>query len=324
MGDLVSVIMPTYNRGSVIGKAIQSVLNQYYNNIELIIIDDCSKDNTSEIVCSFIKRDSRVKYFKNDVNLGPGKSRNMGMHKSRGKYIAFLDSDDEWLENHLQESVNVLEKEKAFVSFAFWYEKNEKGEITKIYEQELLNHAVENQKPIVGDNYFKFNDRFFEYAITHSFYCYHINTLVFRKSAIESVGMFNDKLRTSEDIDFSLRLIDEYGFCLINNFHFIYCRGNDNLYWFIERKQIDIQEVLKSPILIEKLSFCNTYKCEMLKLRKKYIRNSNKIQNKLACIKECNKKISRKYYAVAFLNKQNDLVKSIYSSLKSLIYDLIQ
>ncbi|MBR2988532.1 MAG: glycosyltransferase family 2 protein, partial [Clostridia bacterium] len=88
----VSIIMPTYNSAKFIGESITSVLNQTYTDWELIIVDDCSTDNTEEIVTSF--GDERISYIKNEVNSGAAVSRNRAIDLAQGKWIAFLDSDD--------------------------------------------------------------------------------------------------------------------------------------------------------------------------------------------------------------------------------------
>jgi glycosyltransferase involved in cell wall biosynthesis len=105
--QFVSVILPTYNRAKTLGVAIQSVINQTYTNWELIIIDDCSVDNTEMIVRSF--QDSRIKYIKNDENKGANYSRNRGCSLAKGEYLAFLDSDNEWFCNKLEKQVYALD-----------------------------------------------------------------------------------------------------------------------------------------------------------------------------------------------------------------------
>ena len=115
MNDLVSVIMPSYNTERFIAESIRSVQAQTYANWELIIVDDCSSDRTDEIVASF--DDSRIRYFKNETNSGAAVSRNRALREARGRYIAFLDSDDVW---HPQK----LEKQIAFMGrngYAFSY-----------------------------------------------------------------------------------------------------------------------------------------------------------------------------------------------------------
>lgn len=106
--DLVSIITPTYCSESTIKKTILSVQNQSYQNWELLITDDCSNDNTKSIVESFAKNDKRIKYFSSKKNLGPSAARNKSIEKSRGRWLAFLDSDDLWLPSKIEESINFL------------------------------------------------------------------------------------------------------------------------------------------------------------------------------------------------------------------------
>ena len=96
MTDLVSIIMPSYNTGKFIAETINSVLNQTYKNWELIIVDDCSTDNTDEVVEQFLI-DKRINYLKNEKNSGAAVSRNRALKEAKGKWIAFLDSDDLWM-----------------------------------------------------------------------------------------------------------------------------------------------------------------------------------------------------------------------------------
>lgn len=105
---LISVVMPSYNTENYISKAIQSVLNQSYKNLELIIIDDCSIDKTRQIVEEYCKKDKRVKAYFNQKNSGVSYSRNFGIEKAKGSWIAFLDSDDMWEEEKLKKQINLL------------------------------------------------------------------------------------------------------------------------------------------------------------------------------------------------------------------------
>lgn len=107
MNDLVSIIMPSYNTAKFISQSIESVLSQSYTNWELIIVDDCSSDNTVEIVSSF--NDERIKFFKNEKNSGAAFSRNRALREASGKYVAFLDSDDLWSENKLEKQISFME-----------------------------------------------------------------------------------------------------------------------------------------------------------------------------------------------------------------------
>jgi glycosyltransferase involved in cell wall biosynthesis len=98
---MFSIILPTYNRAHMISRAIESVINQTYDNWELIIIDDGSTDNTKELVRTYIDKDSRIKYHYQE-NAERSAARNNGIKLAKGEYICFLDSDDEFLSNHLK------------------------------------------------------------------------------------------------------------------------------------------------------------------------------------------------------------------------------
>lgn len=112
---MISVIIPTYNREKTIKRAMDSVLNQTYKNIELIIVDDCSTDQTERIVKEY--KDERVIYYKLNKNSGACVARNKGVELSKGKYIAFQDSDDEWKEQKLEKQMRYLEEENADICF---------------------------------------------------------------------------------------------------------------------------------------------------------------------------------------------------------------
>lgn len=124
--DLVSIIMPSYNTASYISESINSVINQTYKNWELIIVDDSSTDNTDEIVSKFLN-DERIKYLKNDKNSGAAISRNKALREAKGKWIAFLDSDDLWIPEKLEKQINFMEENNHSFSYTFYEEIDEIG-----------------------------------------------------------------------------------------------------------------------------------------------------------------------------------------------------
>ena len=132
MSELVSIIMPSYNTGAFIKKTIQSVLNQSYENWELIIVDDCSTDNTDEVVLPFLN-DQRIRYIKNEKNSGAAVSRNRALREAKGKWIAFLDSDDLWLPEKLEKQVLFMKKNGYYFSYTNYEEINEDGKKTGVY-----------------------------------------------------------------------------------------------------------------------------------------------------------------------------------------------
>lgn len=106
--DLVSVVVPTFNRAKVIKNCLSSILNQTYSNLEVIVVDDASDDKTESIVTSI--DDSRIKYIRLRQNTQGTKPRNIGIENSHGKYIAFLDSDDTWLPNKIEKQLSYIKK----------------------------------------------------------------------------------------------------------------------------------------------------------------------------------------------------------------------
>lgn len=131
MNELVSIIMPSFNTGKYIDKAIESVLVQTYKNWELIIVDDCSTDNTDEVVEKYIN-DKRIRYLKNDNNSGAAVSRNRALMEAKGKWIAFLDSDDLWMTEKLTEQIKFMKINDYHFTYTNYLEINEKGIDTDI------------------------------------------------------------------------------------------------------------------------------------------------------------------------------------------------
>lgn len=126
MNELVSIIMPSYNTGRFIGETIESVLAQSYKNWELIIVDDCSKDDTDDIVSQYLA-DARVHYIKNEINSGAASSRNRAIMEAHGKWIAFLDSDDIWYPEKLERQISFMKENDYHFSYTKYEEIDESG-----------------------------------------------------------------------------------------------------------------------------------------------------------------------------------------------------
>lgn len=129
---LVSIIMPSWNTGKFIAESIRSVLNQTYINFELIIVDDCSTDNTDKIVNEFLK-DKRIKYFKNEKNSGAAITRNKAIREAKGEWIAFLDSDDIWLPQKLEKQIKFMNDNSYIFSYHNFEKIDESSNSLNIY-----------------------------------------------------------------------------------------------------------------------------------------------------------------------------------------------
>ena len=184
--DKISVIIPTYNRGYIIEKSVRSVLKQTYTNIEIIIVDDGSTDNTEEVIKSI--NDKRIKYIKLLNNRGASYARNKGIKASTGKYISFQDSDDIFYNDKLEKQLDNLKKNKSDLDFCkiVVYDNSKKV----FYPNEL------QEKSILKNDY-----------VTELCNANFISTqAILAKKNIFNKVLFDEKLPRLQDYDLVLRL----------------------------------------------------------------------------------------------------------------------
>lgn len=129
---LVSIIMPSWNTAKFIAESIQCVVDQTYKNWELLIVDDCSTDNTDEVVNPFLA-DTRIKYFHNEKNSGAALTRNRAMREAQGEWIAFLDSDDLWTPEKLEHQIKFMVENGYYLSFHEYVKIDEEDNPINIY-----------------------------------------------------------------------------------------------------------------------------------------------------------------------------------------------
>jgi len=192
---LISVIIPTYNRANFLPNAILSVINQTYQNWELIIVDDGSTDNTKHIVEEFIKKDSRIKYFYQE-NKGQPFAMNTGIKLSKGKFIAFLDDDDEWYLEKLEKQIEFLNKDENIV-LVFSDVIIRGGYLDGMRSSEV-------SKPYCGYVYPKLLLRNFLTA----------SSVVIKRKVLDEMGYFDTfhciKITQTQDYDMWLRIAKKY------------------------------------------------------------------------------------------------------------------
>lgn len=128
----VSIITPTYNSAKFVSKTIDSVLAQKYQDWEMIISDDCSTDNTWEIISEYANKDSRIKVFRLDINSGAGVARNNSINEATGRFIAFLDSDDTWHIDKLTKQVKFMLENQVELSYTSYKIVTEHGAAGKL------------------------------------------------------------------------------------------------------------------------------------------------------------------------------------------------
>ncbi|AWI25063.1 glycosyl transferase [Flavobacterium pallidum] len=160
---VVSIITPSYNSASFITQTIRSVQEQTFLHWELLITDDCSTDDTVEIINAFIKADSRIKLFTLPQNAGPGVARNHSLNHAAGKYIAFLDSDDLWKPEKLEKQIRFMAQSGQHFTFTFYDCMDENGDLmnqrveapeTLSYKQLFFCNYVGNLTGIYDSDYF--------------------------------------------------------------------------------------------------------------------------------------------------------------------------
>ncbi len=131
--ELVSVIMPTYNESLLLADSIRSVLAQTYRNLELLITDDASSNQSvRDMLLQFQQEDSRVRLFFLDTNCGPGLARNISIQQAEGRFIAFCDSDDCWMPEKLERQVAFMKEHDCCLSYSSYYQRNPEGKIVGI------------------------------------------------------------------------------------------------------------------------------------------------------------------------------------------------
>lgn len=159
--DLVSVITPVYNCEKYIEDTIESVISQTYNNWEMILIDDLSRDKSCEIIKKYCEKDSRIKLIKLDKNGGAANARNKGMDLAKGRFIAFLDGDDTWVSEKLEVQVEIMKKNNSAISYSNYEVIAEDGDsmnkIVKVpntitYEEYLKNTIIQTVTVMIDRN----------------------------------------------------------------------------------------------------------------------------------------------------------------------------
>ena len=189
----VSVIIPYYNGATLLPRAVNSVLEQTFTDFELLIVDDCSNDDTPEVASSFLF-DPRVRCFRHDENLGPSAARNTGIRNARGEFIAFLDSDDWWDLDKLSPQVQTLQDDRYAVCAARAYRVGVDG------LQEMPGKPSLDRETL-------YKNMLFGNVIPGN-----TSVMMVRRDCFSVVGLFNEGLQSTEDYDLWLRLAAYYQF----------------------------------------------------------------------------------------------------------------
>ncbi len=185
----VSVVIPTHNRPELLAEAIKSVLNQTFQDFEIIIVDDGVEKRADKVCQSF--SDPRIIYINHDLECGGGAARNTGIKKSNGKYIAFLDDDDQWIVNKLSIQLEKLDVSSGDVGFCF-----------SAVENIFVNHREITTVPDGVADYHELALRRFKGFLTV--------TLVIKKEVFKHIGFFDETLPSHQEIDLIIRITKHF------------------------------------------------------------------------------------------------------------------
>ncbi|MCS4097998.1 glycosyltransferase family 2 protein [Salinibacter ruber] len=229
---LVSIIIPTYNRADVIGRAIHSAVNQSYSRVEVIVVDDASHDNTSEVVKTFA--DDKIRYKKHQTNKGGAEARNTGIELANGKYISFLDSDDKWRTEKIQCQVRRFKESDSRAGLIYTgiiYQESgfRKG---NNYSSDEIKRKLRVGNPIGG-----------------------CSSVMIKKEVVQSIGCFDRALPASQDREYWYRISKHYDIYYDHKFNVI--KYSDS-----GKKQISSQP---EKVCLGKLSFLKRHKNDFSK-----------------------------------------------------------
>jgi len=229
----VSVIIPTYNRGEVLERAIKSVLAQTYENYELIVVDDGSTDNTSRILSKY---GDKIRYF-SKLHGGVSSSRNFGLEKSEGTWVAFLDSDDYWLPQKLEKQIRFLQEHPDIL-------------VAQTDEKWIRNGKFVNPMK----KHRKYSGWIFPQCLPLCIVS--PSAVIIHQRVFNDVGVFDENLPVCEDYDLWLRIAYKYQIALIPEKLIVKTGGHsDQLsrqYWGMDRyRLIALEKILKEEISIE-------------------------------------------------------------------------
>ena len=190
MSPFFSIVIPLYNKEKYILDALQSVLNQTFENYEVIVVEDASTDKSQEVISTL--KSKKVTVIKHDTNKGLSASRNTGIKNAKSNYIAFLDADDFWKDNYLEELFLLINSYPKAKLFATNYEE--------LYQNDTILLPSNNSKNLEEKTIIH---NFFEISLAQPLYC--PSSFCVEKSVFETIGFYNESIRFGEDVDFNIR-----------------------------------------------------------------------------------------------------------------------
>ena len=282
----ISIIIPIYNSQDTIKRCIDSIINQTYKNIEILLIDNNSTDTSNIIINNYCKKDKRIIYFKEEKQ-GVSYARNLGIKKSKGKYIMFVDADDYLEKDAIENMINLLNIKKCDLIRAFYnteintYDKRPKYKLNKLYnKKEIQNYIIPN---IINQNIGSY-----------------IWLLLIKKELLKGIK-FNEKLFIHQDIYFYLELLNKINniyFSNIKIYNYCFSKNSSKTCKYYNRNIYNIIDLYKELLNIypkEKEISNLCFKMIIPYFRKMYFYNKNQFNKTYMNIKNNNdfKKISK-------------------------------
>lgn len=202
----VSIVLPTYNGEEYIKNSIDSILNQTYTNWELIIVNDCSKDNTAQIIQEYANKDSRIKVITNETNKKLPASLNIGFEKATGDYYTWTSDDNEYYPQAIEKMVNFLENNK---DFGMVYARE------NVEENGVLQDYIWCDQPTTPETLLKL-------CVPGACFCY-------RSNVAKTIGKYDENCFLNEDHDYWLRILQQFNIYNLKDVLYLYRLTNSNL-----------------------------------------------------------------------------------------------
>lgn len=294
----ISVVIPMYNKENFIKETLDSVLQQTFTDFEVIIVNDCSTDNSGKVILEC--KDKRIKTIEHKTNKGLSAARNTGILNSKSDYIAFLDADDTWNENYLTTINSLIINFPEASAFATNYYENHNGKLIKPTNA-TLNFSIGESRIL---DFFRIYFQKVIYLVGSS--------LCVKKDVLENLGLFNEKITFCEDVDFNIRfnLTYKIAFSNLRLCNYLIFSENQIMHGTISNK------VLPNYLRYEKENPNN-------KALKKYL----DFERFLVCKRlklENNSALFKKYYNEIDLNNLNIKQKLILHSPRLVLVLLIK
>jgi len=226
MSPPVSVVIPARNRGRLIERAVRSVLDQTHQDFEVIVVDDGSTDDTGSVVLALAARDQRIRYLRHDTSRGAQAARNSGIRAAQRRWIAFLDSDDQWLPESLEARLGIAERQRVHVVHS-------DCDVLQRGDNEAHRFGVPPMEGWVYRELLRGPGPVFP-------------SLLVSKEALTRIGCLDENITSYQEWDTAIRLAKYYEFAFVSKPTFIYdCRQEDTISRDLLRAAIGYEQVFR-------------------------------------------------------------------------------